>query len=534
MRFSRHWTILFLAVAIAALSLSRPTSGAAGDLDQGFGTGGVAIAEIGGPGSRALALDLQDDGKIVVTGQDQQGNLIVIRFNSGGSLDTSFAEDGLYTSDLIRRGEDIEVVSAGKMLATGFGDDHLVRLNNDGTPDESFGGDGVTGSQFFNPDDPSETEEPEMSRLIAWPGDNVIVGGTIDYGPYFFTFARYNSNGVLDNSFGENGQVQTDFSPPDDGLDQVSLALAAYPGDRFVAAGYRDVADDTPESSVVAMYNADGTLDDSFGDDGKTTTSFFSSRDWIEEIFALPDGRVLAVGDGLVDPGNFGQFQDTLFMARYNANGTLDETFGNSNGFIIIDKPGSQEVQGAVLADDGKIIVVGVHEETGSQAFIARFDSEGNPDAAFGQSGWVFLDAPAVPGAQFNDVTLTANGAILIAGSVQAADGQRAAVFKLMSTAGTSRTWGDNNCSGAPDPIDSLLELRFDGGLSTNTGDCPDMGQVVDVSSASPHPWGDVDCSGAANPVDSLKLLRFDAGLNVEQPVGCPEIGEGVLVSEPG
>ena len=66
----------------------------------------------------------------------------------------------------------------------------------------------------------------------------------------------------------------------------------------------------------------------------------------------------------------------------------------------------------------------------------------------------------------------------------------------------------------------------------TNTGDCPDFGQVVDVQNASPHPWGDVDCGGEVTPVDSLKLLRFDAGLGVSQADGCPLIGASVTIVE--
>ncbi|MEX0682427.1 MAG: cohesin domain-containing protein [Dehalococcoidia bacterium] len=97
---------------------------------------------------------------------------------------------------------------------------------------------------------------------------------------------------------------------------------------------------------------------------------------------------------------------------------------------------------------------------------------------------------------------------------------------------GNEVIWGDNNCSNEPpDPVDSLLTLRFDAGLPANTGDCPEMGDVVEVASASPHPWGDVDCSGdPPDPVDSLKLLRFDAGLTVTQPADCPEIGDTVTI----
>ncbi|MEX0684235.1 MAG: Ig-like domain-containing protein [Dehalococcoidia bacterium] len=98
---------------------------------------------------------------------------------------------------------------------------------------------------------------------------------------------------------------------------------------------------------------------------------------------------------------------------------------------------------------------------------------------------------------------------------------------------GQTVTWGDNNCSETPpDPVDSLITLRFDAGLSTSTGDCPPMGNEIDVLTGSPHLWGDVDCSEAVNPVDSLKLLRFDAGLSVGQEVGCPAMGAQVQIVE--
>jgi hypothetical protein len=98
--------------------------------------------------------------------------------------------------------------------------------------------------------------------------------------------------------------------------------------------------------------------------------------------------------------------------------------------------------------------------------------------------------------------------------------------------AGESVVWGDGNCSGEANPVDSLLTLRFDAGLSTSTGDCPDFGQIVDVADASPHAWGDIDCSGEVTPVDSLKVLRFDAGLGVSQETDCPLIGVEVTVVE--
>jgi hypothetical protein len=93
---------------------------------------------------------------------------------------------------------------------------------------------------------------------------------------------------------------------------------------------------------------------------------------------------------------------------------------------------------------------------------------------------------------------------------------------------GMAAVWGDDDCQNGPNPVDSLLTLRFDAGLSANT--CFEMGTTYEIASASPHPWGDVDCSGGVDPVDSLKLLRFDAGLSVAQAEDCPLIGSDVLV----
>jgi hypothetical protein len=90
--------------------------------------------------------------------------------------------------------------------------------------------------------------------------------------------------------------------------------------------------------------------------------------------------------------------------------------------------------------------------------------------------------------------------------------------------------WGDANCTQDVNPVDSLLTLREDAGLSVNTGACPPLNSTVDVLNASPHTWGDIDCGGELVPVDSLKILRYDAGLSVAQAGGCPLIGSDVQV----
>ncbi|HUF54250.1 MAG TPA: right-handed parallel beta-helix repeat-containing protein [Dehalococcoidia bacterium] len=97
--------------------------------------------------------------------------------------------------------------------------------------------------------------------------------------------------------------------------------------------------------------------------------------------------------------------------------------------------------------------------------------------------------------------------------------------------AGDQRIWGDHNCSGAADPVDALLVLRHDAGLTTQTNECPEMGAQVDVTAVAViRLWGDLDCSGAVDPVDALKGLRFDAALPITQSPGCPDAGQQVIV----
>jgi hypothetical protein len=90
--------------------------------------------------------------------------------------------------------------------------------------------------------------------------------------------------------------------------------------------------------------------------------------------------------------------------------------------------------------------------------------------------------------------------------------------------------WGDNNCSGAVDPVDGLLALRFDAGLPTNTGACLAIGDDVEVGGET-YAWGDVDCSGTVGPVDGLKVLRYDAGLSIQQEENCPQPGQAVQLA---
>lgn len=95
-------------------------------------------------------------------------------------------------------------------------------------------------------------------------------------------------------------------------------------------------------------------------------------------------------------------------------------------------------------------------------------------------------------------------------------------------TPAPSGKWGDADCSGGPpNPVDALLTLRYDAGLTASTGACPPLGIVLGQG----RTWGDIDCMDGVGPIDALKLLRSDSGETIEQAPGCP--GLGVTVSFP-
>jgi uncharacterized delta-60 repeat protein len=537
----RTLTVGAAAVAAAVvLSATPEAEGAAGDLDPSFGNGGIVVSDIYPEAERGQAIALQEDGKIVVSGtRFADDELTVLRYNPDGSLDTTFSGDGSTFALGVSRGNDVIVRDDGKIVVAGEGDMHLARFNSDGGLDAGFGAGGVTGSQFFNPDDQDETYPPEMVRLIEGPGNSVIVAGTIDYGPYFFTFAKYDDNGVLDDSFGDDGQVQTDFTAPDDGADQEPFALVPYDGG-FLAAGGRDVDDNSSDyATVIAKYDANGELDDSFGDDGKTTMDLFEFDDQIEELLPLEDGRILAIGTGTAGlPMGGADYQ--VFVMSFDPDGTATSTFGN-DGVIIYPMEGQQEVHGAALMEDGKILIAGDWSDQQHDIFLMRLNPDGSLDQEFGDGGVSIVST--LPGnfELLNDIVVAEDGAIYGTGSVNpdslgvagGGGGAAFALFKFKSTAGVPRLMGDVDCSGGVSATDALALLRSQAGLPVQQEDpCPEIGEVVDIEEASPHPWGDVDCSGGVSATDALALLRSQAGLPVQQEDSCPDIGEEILVSE--
>jgi uncharacterized delta-60 repeat protein len=243
--------------------------------------------------------------------------LAVARYNADGSLDLSFDGDGMLTTDYgfgssfaqaLAIQSDGKIVTAGFGAATGF-DFFLTRYNSDGSLDTSFDGDGKVTFPGLGSND-------NRANAVVIQGDGKIVaaGCTSCFSSSSdFALVRYNSNGSLDGSFDGEGNVKTDFF----GGDDQAYALMILADGRLVTAGGATVSGGV--DFALARYNTDGSFDTSFDGDGKATTDFAGSSDQAYALSIQIDGKIVTAGRALVS-GTF-----DVALARHKADGSLED-----------------------------------------------------------------------------------------------------------------------------------------------------------------------------------------------------------------
>jgi len=149
----------------------------------------------------------------------------------------------------------------------------------------------------------------------------------------------------LDTSFGSGGFVKVHFL-----LGDGATAVVIQPDGKIVVGGYRN----SGKGFALVRLNSDGILDSSFGDGGKVTTLFENSSGYLTKLVLHPDGKLLAFGDASVTNPN----RSVVALARYNSDGSLDSTFGTNGKFVLRGfLPFDSNYGGGELQRDGKILV---------------------------------------------------------------------------------------------------------------------------------------------------------------------------------
>ena len=308
-----------------------------GSLDISFGQGGKVGIDSFFSGTRAgdKAVDvvIQPDGKIVIAGQTNDNydyedvQVALARLNSDGTLDTSFGGDGTVTTlfgasfsrvyaNSVALQPDGKIVVGGYYKYANGRNVALARYHTDGRLDQSFDGDGRVVT-ILSPNTDSETYETLPAFVAIQPDGKILAAGTMELPPapdysrpnYVFALVRYKANGSLDETFGDAGKVNTDFSG---GTDIVSdLALQA--DGKIVLAGQ---AGGLIRGIGLARYLPDGSPDNTFDTDGKLVSRF--ACDGVSEtaVAIQADGKIVAAG---TNSGNF-------LLARYPAVPSSDGT----------------------------------------------------------------------------------------------------------------------------------------------------------------------------------------------------------------
>jgi uncharacterized delta-60 repeat protein len=335
-----------------------------GTLDNTFGSRGRVRTDFPGLAAVPSSVVIQPDGKIVVAGGAFPlftflGNFELVRYNPNGSLDSSFGNGGIVTTTFPQGSYafDVALQPDGKIIAAGTvfvdfdpgeqsdTDFALARYNPDGTPDATFGNGGQVSTDFVG------FEDDAFSVLIQSDGKIVAVGSANDPATFYdFAAARYLSNGTIDTTFGVGGRVRTDFG--DQGFDRARSA-ALQPDGRIVAAGF-ETHNGGLQNFAVARYASNGVLDTTFSGDGKTRIDFGSSFQSATKVLLQSDGKIIVVG------GSNGESSDDDFLlARLSPRGSLDNTFGIGGKVRTSFGDLNGAANGAALQSDGKIVAVG-------------------------------------------------------------------------------------------------------------------------------------------------------------------------------
>jgi uncharacterized delta-60 repeat protein len=363
-----------------------------------------------------FSVAVQSDGKILATGQFS-GDLNLVRFNSNGTLDSSFDGDGIFQSDFGGcTFHDMEIQKDGKIVIGGSTGDRgaknlaLARFDINGSLDASFDGDtGIGNGKVI-----TDFGYDDRSGGIALQNDGKIVasGDSNDN----FILSRYHPCGKLDTSFGNSGKVITNFG----GVEYAPKALVIQADGKIILAGATNIACNV--DFALARYNTDGSLDTTFDGDGKVITGLAVVEDVLTDLILQKDGKILAVG--LVGVSKSYDFA----LVRYNANGSLDTTFGQG-GRVRTDFGYDDYARSVSLQADGKIVVAGrtLNGEEGDFA-LARYNPNGSLDTSFGVNGKVVTSFVRNTGYSCNkfeganDVTVLPDGRILVAGETGGQD----------------------------------------------------------------------------------------------------------------
>jgi uncharacterized delta-60 repeat protein len=365
---------------------------------------GVVTTDMGSVEDWGYGMTLQADGRILVTGRsDVSGysDFAVARYNSNGTLDTTFDGDGKVGTAIGPYWDDsysVAVQTDGRILVGGFtwmyathSDFAVVRYLPNGTLDTTFSGDGKVTTDIGGYWDQAYSMAVQADGKIVLAGMKSGNPSNISD----FALVRYNPDGSLDNSFDGDGKLSTTAGY----TEQILHSVAVQSDGKILAAGWGGDDYYTNVDAVLLRYNIDGSLDSSFDGDGIVIIDN-GGHDRQYSMTTQPDGKILVYASS---GGNC--------LLRYNNDGSLDTGFGVNGKAASAISPWSTGSYVTVQAD-GTILLTG---QINYKLAVARYFSDGSLDSGFGVGGYVTTAVSAGSNAGAT-VQVQADGKIVVAG----------------------------------------------------------------------------------------------------------------------
>jgi uncharacterized delta-60 repeat protein len=367
-------TLVLLGGAVGLLVTSAgPAHAAPGELDPGFGSGGVVRTTLGHPSfARGAALDQGD--RIVVAGTESDFGLAVGRYLSDGSPDTDFDGDGIATTQLagFQNLDAIDValdaqrrpVVLARAYDTGsFASVSVVaRYTTMGALDTGFG----SGGRVVVPGVSSP------SGIGLQSDGRIVIGGA---SATAFTGVRLSgTDGAVDGTYGTGGAATLTFAGDATSSSYANDALVDGAGRLVIAATISHGAG--AQRYAVVRFTAAGQPDAAFDGDGLVETPFSGGNASTNAIATAPGDQLVVAGDAN-DNTTFG-------VARYNDDGALDTSF-DADGLVTTAIPGHANASATAVhvGADGRVNVAGYGRNGTTPAFVlVRYLAGGSPDSA--------------------------------------------------------------------------------------------------------------------------------------------------------
>ena len=348
-----------------------------GSMDNLFGYNGKLVHSLGQYSDFISDIGFQSDGKIIAIGNSStintasevESDIAICRYTIDGVLDNRFGNNGIVTFDLSGT---YDIANAGyiqsddKIIVVGYTglivsrDFFVIRLNPDGSLDNSFGDGGQKIIDFGGFDDEAK------SVSVSNDGKIYVAGYSLDNNTFRSEIAIccLNSDGSFHSNFANNGELILSLG----GIGSEASGIGITSSNEIIVSGYNATA--AADNFALVKLSSSGKLMSSFGGTGIVFTNLGSNSSQSRSMVIQPDDKIIASGYNV--PNN--SIQADFATVRYNSDGSIDEKFGNK-GIAITDFFGSDDMLNAVvLQQDGKVVVAGyVFNGTSNDFGIARY-----------------------------------------------------------------------------------------------------------------------------------------------------------------